>query len=152
MKKFHFTLAAALKLRENQLEAERTKLQQLFAEEQGSKAALESIAADRRSAAAFIQDSPSVTATDLRALSTFTMGADSRTAFLHEKMARQARAIQEQKARVMQAERKVRLLTKLREKKFDAWTQEINREIELAAQESWLSKRHVEVSRQRARS
>ena len=150
MKKFHFSLAAALKLRESQLQAERTKLQQLFAEEQSSKDALLGIAADRRGAAAFIQDSPSVTATDLRALSTFTMGADAREAALHQKMARQARAIQEQKARVMQAERKVRLLTKLREKKFESWTQEVNREIELAAQESWLSKRHVELTRQRA--
>jgi flagellar export protein FliJ len=150
MKKFHFSLAAALKLRDSQLQAERTKLQQLFAEEQGFKDALERIAADRREAAAFIQDSGAVTATDLRALSTFSMGADTREAHLRGQLLRQAKHIQEQKARVMQAERKVRLLTKLREKKLDAWTQELNREIELAAQESWLSKRHVEVSRQRA--
>lgn len=149
MKKFHFSLAAALKLRESQLQAERSKLQQLFAEEQSAKDALLGIAVDRRDAAAFIQDSPAVTATDLRALSTFTMGADARQAMLHDKMARQAKAIREQKARVMQAERKVRLLTKLREKKLEAWNQEANREIELAAQESWLSKRHVELSRER---
>ena len=150
MKKFHFSLAAALKLRESQFQAERTKLQQLFAQEQSSKEALQQIAADRRDAAAFIQDSGAVTATDLRALSTFTMGADTREDILRGQLARQAKSIQEQKARVMQAERKVRLLTKLREKKFDAWTQEVNREIELAAQESWLSKRHVETSRQRS--
>lgn len=150
MKKFHFSLAAALKLRESQLQTEKTKLQQLFAEEQALKDAVQSLAADRRDAAAFIQDSPSVTATDLRALSTFTTGADSRDAALREKLVRQAKSIHEQKARVMQAERKVRLLSKLREKKLDVWTQEVNREIEMAAQESWLSKRHVELSRQRA--
>lgn len=152
MKKFHFSLAAALKLRESQLQSERTKLQQLFAEEQSLKEALENIAAERKNAAAFIQDSPSVTATDLRALSTFSMGADTRAAFLRDRISRHARAIQEQKARVMQAERKVRLLSKLREKRLETWTQEVNREIEQAAQESWLSKRHVELSRQRAGS
>ncbi len=57
--------------------------------------------------------------------------------------------IHDQKALVMQAELKVRLLNKLREKKHEAWSQEVNREIEAAAQESWLSKRHVELSRQR---
>ncbi len=109
MKKFHFSLAAALKLRESQLQAERTKLQQLFAEEQSSKDALEGIASDRRDAAAFIQDSGAVTATDLRALSTFSMGADTREAHLRGQLLRQAKHIQEQKGRVMQAERKVRL-------------------------------------------
>ncbi len=150
MKKFQFSLAAALKLRESQLQVERTKLQQLFAEEQSLKNAVESLAADRRDAAAFIQDSASVTATDLRALSTFSVGADARATFLREQLTRHAESIHEQKARVTQAERKVRLLAKLREKKLDAWTQEVNREIELAAQESWLSKRHVEISRGRA--
>jgi hypothetical protein len=150
MKKFHFTLAAALKLRESQLQAERTKLQQLFAGEQSLKDAVASLAVDRREAADFIQNSASVNATDLRALSTFSLGADARATFLRTEMARQAKSIHEQKARVMQAERKVRLLAKLREKKFEAWTQEVNREIEQAAQESWLSKRHVEISRQRA--
>lgn len=149
MKKFHFSLAAALKLRESQLQAERTKLQQLFADEQKSKDALQQIAQDRRDAAAFIQNSGAVTATDLRALSTFTMGADSRETHLRTQVTRQAKVIQEQKAKVMQAERKVRLLAKLREKKYEVWTQEVNREIEAAAQESWLSKRHVELARQR---
>jgi hypothetical protein len=150
MKKFNFSLAAALKLRESQLQTERTKLQQLFSEEQGLKNAVESLAADRRYAADFIQNSPSVNATDLRALSTFSMGADARATNLREQITRQAKSIQEQKARVMQAERKVRLLAKLREKKLDSWTQEVNREIEMAAQESWLSKRHVDLSRQRS--
>ena len=150
MKKFEFRLAAALKLRDKQFQVERSKLQQLFAEEQGFKHALEKLAVDRREAADFIQNSGAVTATDLRALSTFTMGADAREGLLREQLARQAKKIHEQKARVMHAERKVRLLNKLREKKHEAWTQEVNREIEQAAQESWLSKRHVELSRQRA--
>lgn len=150
MKKFQFSLAAALKLRESQLQTERTKLQQLFSEEQALKSAFENLAADRRDAADFIQNSGAVNAVDLRALSTFTVGADARAAYLREQMARQAKVIQEQKARVMQAERKVKLLVKLREKKLETWTQEVNREIEMAAQESWLSKRHVELSRERS--
>lgn len=150
MKKFHFSLAAALKLRESQLEAERAKLQQLFTGEQGLKDALDSLAVDRRDATAFIQNSAAVDATELRALSTFSLGANARETYLRSEMVRQAKSIAEQKARVMQAERKVRLLNKLREKKLNAWNEEVNREIELAAQESWLSKRHVEISRQRA--
>ncbi len=150
MKKIEFRLSAALKLRENQLKAERTKLQALFAEEQALKHALERLAVDRREAADFIQSSACVTATDLRALSTFTMGADARGGLLRDHLALQAKKIQEQKAHVMQAERKVRLLHKLRDKKFEAWNQEVNREIEVAAQESWLSKRHVELSRRPA--
>ena len=149
MKKFQFSLAAALKLRESQLQAERTKLQQLLAEEQSLKNAVELLAADRRDAANFIQESAAVDAIDLRALSAFSVGADARAVSLREQIARKTKIIQEQKARVMQAERKVKLLAKLREKKLDAWTQEVNREIEQAAQESWLSKRHMEISRQR---
>lgn len=150
MKTFHFSLGAAFKLRESQLQVERTKLQKLFGEEQTIKQAVDTLAADRREAAAFVHGSASVNATDLRALATFSVGADARTVVLREQLRRQARSIQEQKARVVQAERKVKLLTKLREKKLAAWTQEANREIEVAAQESWLSKRHVQLSRERA--
>lgn len=91
MKKFEFRLAAALKLRENQLKAERTQLQQLFAEEQGLKDAIEKLAADRREAADFIQSSASVTATDLRAFSTFSLGADAHGGLLRDHLARQAK-------------------------------------------------------------
>ena len=148
MKKFQFSLSAALKLRESQLQVERIKLQKLFAEEQSLTNAIDRLVADRRDAASFIYGQASVNAEDLRTLSCFSVGADARAIFLREQLARHAKSIQEQKARLMQAERRVKLLGKLRNRKFEAWTEEANREIEVAAQESWLSKRHSEIVRQ----
>ena len=150
MKKFQFSLAAALKLRDNQFQVERGKLQQLFGEEQNIKHAVKKLAEDRLEASAFVHGSSSINAADLRALATFSLGADARALRLQEQLTRQAKLIGEQRIRVMQAERKVKLLGKLREKRFALWAQEANREIEVAAQESWLSKRHFETSRKDA--
>ncbi len=143
MKKFNFRLASAMKLRDLQLQSERSKLISSLPNSKQLKRSLEALQQERHDASAFVYGAAGVSATDLRALSSFLLGADARAAGLRAQMQRQTKTIQEQKKRVMEAERAVKLLSKLREKKLEEWNLEFNREIETIAQESWVGNNFI---------
>jgi|SRR5579875_1478912 len=143
MKKFQFRLAAAQKVRDMQLQLERSKLHELFARQQQLRNALEALNQERREASALVYEASSVNATDLRALSAFLIGADARVLDLRAQIERQQQVIQQQKKKVLDAERAVKLLSKLREKQYQEWNAEFNREIETIAQESWVGNNFI---------
>lgn len=140
MKKFDFRLADALRLRESQLQIERTKLQLLLSEQQRLERSAEDLVSERRTASELIRQHADFEAVDLRSLSSFFLGADVRAETLRKQKERQTKLIQEQKKRALLADRNVRLLVKLRDKKLAAWVYESDREIEALAQEAWLSR------------
>ena len=139
MKKFQFRLESALRVRQVQLKAEQGELSRLLAEEQRLQNSLHSIGNERREAIAYIQTTDSVTNTDLRALSGFLLGADNRVAGIRDAIQKNKARIQQQRQRVLAADRKLRLLVKLREKKHGEWVRETDRQLEASAQESWLA-------------
>jgi flagellar export protein FliJ len=142
MKSFQFRLAAALRLREAQAQIEQTKLAQLLAEEQKIKNFLEALQEERRNELGRLHGAKEVSALELRSLSSFLVGLESRTLDLQNALAKQSRIVQEQRLRVLRAQRNVRLLVKLREKKLREWTLEAEREIENIAQDAWLASHH----------
>ena len=139
MKSFQFRLAGALRLRETQEQLERSRLSHLLAEEQNIKNFLTALQEERQNELARLHAASQVAAEELRALSSYLVGMESRTLDLQNALAKQSRIVQEQRIRVLRAQRNVRLLIKLREKKLREWTTESEREIENVAQDAWLA-------------
>ncbi len=139
MKKFAFRLESVIRLRNTQLEREQQKLQALLAQDQLLRDSLAALEVERKSASSSLHSGNDVSALDLRSLSAFTVGAHARSLTIQESIARQRQPIAEQRARLLQAERDVQLLNKLKRKRLTEWTAEMEREIELGAQEAWLT-------------
>lgn len=146
MKRFEFRLASVLRLRQVQLEAEQAKLQELLGEQQRLLRDLEAAAAERREAKEAVYSLINLDNAELRTMSAFLLGVDARTAKTHARLAEMARFIEERRQCVIKAERKVRLLEKLREGKRAEWKHEADLEVETAAQEAWLSARHLRLA------
>jgi flagellar export protein FliJ len=139
MTKFQFRLDAVLRLRELELRVEREKLNEMLAERMRLERSLVSVAEERVEAHAFVRTCPDAGSTEFRALSAFLLGSDARAAALRGSIQRLEQPIAEQRARVLVADRKERLLLKLKDKKLAEWRAEHDRELETLAQESWLS-------------
>lgn len=139
MKKFEFRLEAALRWRNAQLQLERGKLQKLLSEEQRAKRDLQSVFAERAAVISTLTALERLQSSDLRAVSAYSMGADMRAHALREEITRLAGSIQQQREYLMQAERKVRLLERLRDNRYAEWKREFDKEIELISEESWLA-------------
>ena len=138
MTKFTFRLEAALRLRRMRVESEIARLQDLFAQRKRLEQSLTSIRQERTEASAFVQAAQPPSAGDLRALSLFTLGLESRTKTVREGLNRAEKSIAEQKQRLMKAERDERALSNLRLERFAEWEARAQRETETTAQELWL--------------
>jgi hypothetical protein len=138
MKKFEFRLDSALRWRDTQLQVERGKLNALLSDEARLKQSLETLGSDRRSALECLAKEQ-VFSLDLRSLSSYLVGAEARAAMLQDQIRKRGQSLAEQRDRVVQAERNVKLLLKLREKRQLEWKAGLEREIEANAEESWLA-------------
>lgn len=139
MKKFEFRLNSVLRWRQAQLQAERAKLSTLLGHEERLKVELEALRNQRQEAVAFLHQEERFETVELRALSTYLIGAAARETLFHEDIARRQQSIQQQRERVLFAERNVRLLEKLHDKRLDLWTAEFHKHVDAAAEESWLA-------------
>jgi len=139
MKKFEFRLETVLRFRHTQLKIERDKLNALVAEGQTLMATLERLQQDRRDAYADISAADTIEALEMRAFAAFSIGAGARATRVREQIAKNREASERQRVIVLEAERNVRLLEKLRERRFQTWKHALNREMEAIAQDSWLS-------------
>jgi hypothetical protein len=138
MKKFEFRLDSALRWRDTQLQVERGKLNALLSDEARLKQSLETLGSERRSALDCLAKEQ-VFSLDLRSLSSYLVGAEARAAMLQDQIRKRGQFLAEQRDRVVQAERNVKLLLKLREKRQLEWKAGLEREIEANAEESWLA-------------
>jgi flagellar export protein FliJ len=143
MTKFHFPLASVLRLREMQLAAEEEKLQMLLAELSRKERSLAAMAEERAAAILFVQNQTGTGNAELRALSAFLLGTGARAAQLRDSIQRVKTMISEQRQRVTAAQRNERLLVKLKDAKFSEWRKECDRELEVAAQETWTAVQNV---------
>ncbi len=139
MKKFEFKLDSALRWRTTQLQLERVKLQSLLAEQGRLQRDLILLAEERNAAVSGLQSLSKLEAFDLRSLSAYLVGAEFRANQLHEQLAKRTALVQRQQVCVRDAELKVRLLDKLKDKKKSAWQAEYNKDLEANAAEAWLA-------------
>ena len=138
MKKFEFRLDSVLRWRDTQLQLERGKLNALLSDEAKLRDSLETLASERRSALQCLAKEQ-LFSLDLRSLSSYLVGAEARATMLQEQIRKRSQSVAEQRDRVVHAERNVKLLLKLREKRQLEWKTGIEREIEANAEESWLA-------------
>lgn len=138
MKKFHFSLEGALRVRQTELRVAETKLTELIAQEQRIRRSRDVIAMERRDASGYVQQHPNDNLA-LRALPSYFLGLEMRRANLTRTLETVAGIIREQRVRILDLERKVKLLSRLREQRVSEWRKETEQEMEATAQESWLA-------------
>ena len=124
MKQFEFRLSRVLDFRREQAELERSRLQRLLAQIRridDEKKFLLIQAADARRQ---VTQSAFVSGEELSALSGFERHIRNRTALLDQTLQETQLQVRRQQAIVIEAERKVTLLLKLRQRKLATWTRE----------------------------
>lgn len=138
MKKFEFRLQSVLDWRTRQLEIQESRLQALLGELAGFDAALEKIEADSREAER--EAIASGNTQELAALDPFRARQRRERERVLARRAACERRIDEQRERVVEAGRGVRLLERLRDRKLADWHAESAKELEALAAESFLSR------------
>jgi hypothetical protein len=139
MQRFHFRLASVLGWRTLQFEIEQSKLEALFAERRRSEEDLTRLSEQRREADRLL-GSDSVEGQALAALDSHRYALERAAARLRTAAADCDRRIAAQRARVLEAERRVRLIERLKELRLAEWQSGHNRELESLASEMFLAK------------
>ncbi len=140
MRRFRFRLESVLGWRLIQLELEETKLQRLLEELRGlesRQAALEVAKAEAERSVLSLQV---VEAQELRALEAHRLHLASEKARLREQQADCAARIAAQRDAVRKAEQNLRLLEKIKQRRFAEWAREVDKEQESLAAEVFLAR------------
>lgn len=140
MRRFQFRLESVLKWRLTQLEIEETALERLFSELRRMDAGLAALAAAKASAERAVLSAGTVEAQQLAALETHRRHlARERVRLLGERAGLEQR-IAAQRQRVLKAERDLRLLEKVKERRLTEWRAAADREQEALASELFLAR------------
>ncbi len=140
MKKFEFRLSRVLEYREEEAGLERTRLGALRSQEktiEDEKNFLQNQLIEARDEA--IGDS-ALQGSTLQTLAQFKRYVTERTMQLDQTKADLQLKINEQRLRVLEADRRVNLLLKLKGRKQQAWTHEQDKELEALAADSYTAK------------
>jgi flagellar export protein FliJ len=137
MRKFCFRLESVLRLRSMRLAIERDKLAQALAQSARLEQQIQDLAAERAAAIAFVQNEPGAGNSELRALSAYLLGYETRLAQSQEALEAARLRVVEQRQRTVTADRDERLLLKLKAQRRAEWQVAADRELEALAQESW---------------
>ena len=142
MRRFHFRLESVLDWRRLHLELEETRLQRLFEELRRIDLAEDRLNTEKTAAERAVLYAPSVEAAELEALETHRAHVAREKERLGRERADCQRRIAAQRERLLKAERDVRLLEKLREKRVAEWQLAASREQEALAAELFLARWH----------
>ncbi len=150
MKRFEFRLQSVLDWRAHQLDLEKSRLQTLLAELAALDAALDRIAAETREGER--EAMASGDAQELAALGPFRDHQARERGRVLSRRSDCERRVREQRESVLEAERGVRLLEHLRDRKLADWNAEAAKELEGVAAESFLSRWAREKAREHSSS
>jgi flagellar export protein FliJ len=140
MRRFRFRLETVLGWRQSRLEAEETRLRRLFEELRRVENARARVEQEKNEGDRAVLYAQSADAADLEALASHRAHCAREMERLASERARCERRIAEQRQRLLEAERGMRLLEKLRERQYSEWHAEMNREQEAAAAELFLGR------------
>ncbi|MBL8173841.1 MAG: flagellar FliJ family protein [Bryobacterales bacterium] len=141
MKRFQFQLATALDWRKRRMETEQARLDELLALESRLHHALASTAVDRAHSAEDMLHSNSLSASDLAALHAYHQALDRQKRRLEQRLHSTREAIANQRQVLIGAMRDYRLMEKLKDRRFEEWRKQFDREMENEATELYLAKR-----------
>jgi SMC interacting uncharacterized protein involved in chromosome segregation len=139
MRRFQFRLESVLGWRAVELELEEGRLEQLFNERRDRDRETTALEARRHEAAQLIK-AKTLDGQQLAAFSQHRHYLEKEVARIAARRVDCEKRIAAQQRRVVEAERKVRLLERLKERRFAEWTLDFNRELEALASETFLSK------------
>jgi flagellar export protein FliJ len=140
MKQFEFRLQRVLELRSQQADNERARLQSLSNGRVRLTRDRDNLVQQRSSAAAGVRSATSISGSDLSALASFDRYLQKRRTVLDKQLAQLEQQIALQTAALRDAERRVKLLEKLKQRRLADWTTERDKELETAAAESYLAR------------
>jgi flagellar export protein FliJ len=140
MKRFQFRLERVLEWRRRQAELEQSKLAQALGLAQRLETERLALAKSRREAQLGALQASATTAEDLWMLQDYLLQSDRQDRVLAERISQQARVVQNQRLRVVEAERSREALERLRQSRHDEWRRESNRELEAFAAEAFLAR------------
>lgn len=143
MKRFEFSLRRVLDLRRQQASVEQARLQALLRtvnQLHALKAALTKQLAESRTS---LQTSPT-TGEDLRLFVEFDRHIHARCARIDRDVQLVGRQVQEQQIKTRNADRQVKLLEKLKDKKLSEWTYLHDKELEELASDSYQARMFAE--------
>jgi hypothetical protein len=144
MRSFQFRLETVLGWRRLHLDLEETRLQRLFEELRQVDLAEDRLDAEKAEADRAVLYSASVEAQELAALDRHRLHVARVKERLRQERADCQRRIAAQREQVLKAERDVRLLEKLRERRLVEWQTAADREQEALASELFLARWHRE--------
>jgi hypothetical protein len=139
MKKFEFRLSSVLRVYELKLELEKAKLSQALADEQEILDCIRKRADEVRQQNEAIREVIELRSGDLRALSAYNLSAQTQNVAWHEDLGRVRQLIRLLREAVLREERKVKLVSKLKQKKLFEWERTLNQQFEKESQEVWLA-------------
>jgi flagellar export protein FliJ len=140
MKRFRFPLDSVLRWREMHVEQEEAKLQKLFLEEQELAREIGRIRAEAAQAEQHLRASREIASAELRTLAAFRLYVEERLKTLAVSGAELKKKIDDQRRRVLEAERQFQLMQKLRGRRLAEWQYEFGRENDAFADEAYLAR------------
>ena len=140
MKLFQFRLQRVLDLRRQQAESERVHLRKLLTACERLEEEIRSLGSALHDARAHIRHAPSAAGEDYIALSYFESHVQRRTTALETRRQQLYPQLADQRARLLEAERKLKLLEKLEARRRAEWTVEHDKELETLGAESHLAR------------
>lgn len=140
MKRFVFRLESVLRWRRSLFEQEQNRLHALVAERDAILLRLKELEELRQRAEQALLEAPAVTGSELAALEAYRRRLNLERARKQQELTDCEARIEAQRQRVLEAQRRVRLLERLRERRFSEWEAELNRELEALAAESYLAR------------
>jgi hypothetical protein len=141
MKKYSFPLSRVMAWRQAQVQVEQAKLERLHAELRAFEGRAAILRADVQRSHKALVLSRAATGAELAALDAFRRSAALQCAHLETAAAGCRQRIAVQKQAIIQRRREFRLLERLHERRFAAWTADYGREIDHQADELYLAAR-----------
>lgn len=140
MKAFHFRLERALQWREAQLDIEKSRAAGAIARVSSVQTSIERQTADAAAAAAYVRSQP--TAGALTSYAGFLERDRSRSRQLKEQLVAAKKNLAAEMERVVEANRKLHLIEKLRNAEQGRWQRAFDRDLGQFADEAFLARFH----------
>ncbi len=140
MKRFQFPLERVRRWRAGQAALEELKLEQLHGNLEALREEKRKMARARSESEREVLGQASIEASELESLDAYRLHARNKIREFENQELQAAAQIEEQRQRVIQAQRNVELLERLKQKALDAWQAESDREQENFAAELYLAR------------
>ena len=140
MEQFRFRLQRVLEWRASQLEMEESRVKHQVAALAALDRSREELAAEGARAGAEVYSALRLHGSDLAWLAAFRQFVKMKDAEIAVRRGECLRQLEERRAAMIEARRRVRLLERLKERRFEEWKSDRDRELEEVASDSYLAK------------